>query len=79
MNECLTCDCYDEDMGCTMPSCDKWYACPVYGLSEEELEVMLKIIFSGDVPASEQERIKKNFFDTINSYLDITGIKKEGE
>ena len=77
MNECLTCGCYDEDYGCTMPSCDKWYACPVYSLPEEEL----RVIFSGDVPASEQERIKKNFSDTINSYLDITGIKikKEGE
>lgn len=39
MNECFNCDCYDEDYGCTMPSCDKWYACPVYGLSEEELDI----------------------------------------
>ena len=24
---CLTCGCYDQDMGCTMPSVDKLYAC----------------------------------------------------
>lgn len=75
MNECFTCGCYYEDYGCTMPSCDKWYACPIEKLPDEEL----KVIFSGEVPASEQERIKKNFSDTIDQYLDITGIKKERE
>lgn len=28
-NECNDCDCYDPDMGCTMPSFDKSYACPL--------------------------------------------------
>ena len=28
-NPCLGCDCYDPDMGCTMPGMDKWYACPL--------------------------------------------------
>lgn len=28
-NPCWSCDCYDEDMGCTMPSIDKAYACPL--------------------------------------------------
>ena len=27
-NECLDCDCYDGDYGCTMPSIDRSYACP---------------------------------------------------
>lgn len=27
-NECLDCDCYDGDFGCTMPSIDRSYACP---------------------------------------------------
>jgi hypothetical protein len=26
---CDCCDCYDEDFGCTMPSVDKSYACPL--------------------------------------------------
>lgn len=26
-NLCLDCGCYDEDMGCTMPSIDRSYAC----------------------------------------------------
>ena len=26
-NECWNCDCYDADMGCTMPSIDQSYAC----------------------------------------------------
>ena len=30
MNECTNCDCYDPDMGCTMPSIDRQYACPLY-------------------------------------------------
>lgn len=38
--ECLRCDCYDPDMGCTMPSVDKWYACPLEPepTAEEELK-----------------------------------------
>ena len=24
---CYKCDCYDEDLGCTMPSIDRIYAC----------------------------------------------------
>ena len=27
---CFTCDCYDADRGCMMPSIDLSYACPVY-------------------------------------------------
>lgn len=27
-NPCLSCGCYDPDMGCTMPSVDRCYACP---------------------------------------------------
>ena len=30
MNPCLDCDCYDPDLGgCTMPSIDRSYACPL--------------------------------------------------
>lgn len=28
-NPCLWCDCYDPDIGCTMPDIDRWYACPL--------------------------------------------------
>lgn len=27
--KCLNCDFYDSDRGCTCPSMDKWYACPL--------------------------------------------------
>lgn len=27
--DCCFCDCYDPDMGCTMPSIDRSYACPL--------------------------------------------------
>lgn len=44
-DQCLTCDCYDPDRGCTMPSADKWYACPLEPeptaedfMTEEELK-----------------------------------------
>lgn len=29
-NPCLDCDCYDPDMGCTMPSLDLDYACSLH-------------------------------------------------
>jgi len=28
-NPCVGCGCYDEDMGCTCPSVDIWYVCPL--------------------------------------------------
>ena len=34
--ECWNCDCYDEDMGCTMPSIDKSYACPKNQTPDEQ-------------------------------------------
>lgn len=34
-NPCFNCDCYDPDMGCTMPSVDRSYAC---SLEEEKKE-----------------------------------------
>ena len=33
INPCFGCGCYDPDTGCTMPSVDKSYACP---LAQEE-------------------------------------------
>jgi hypothetical protein len=40
-NPCLYCDCYDPDMGCTMSSLDRWYACPLEA-NEEELKEIFK-------------------------------------
>ena len=34
-NSCLDCDAYDSDMGCTMSSLHKWYACPIESETEE--------------------------------------------
>jgi len=28
-NPCLNCGFYDCDFGCTCPSIDRWYACPI--------------------------------------------------
>lgn len=39
-NPCLGCGCNDPDMGCTMPSYDKWYACPIYDNSKELAEIL---------------------------------------
>ena len=39
VNPCFGCDCYDEDLGCSMPSLDRQYAC---SLEEDSfLEVFL--------------------------------------
>ena len=35
MKECLRCTCYDADFGCTMPSIDRSYACPLETGSNE--------------------------------------------
>lgn len=43
MNECLGCGCYDEDVGCTMLSIDKCYACSLYA-DEDELKDMFEIV-----------------------------------
>lgn len=40
-NPCLDCDCYDPDFGCTMPSLDRYYACPLYAdVYSDDLEVV---------------------------------------
>ena len=39
-NYCLGCDCNDPGMGCTMPSIDKWYACPIEAENVTELDFM---------------------------------------
>ncbi len=37
---CLSCDCHDPDMGCTMPSIDKSYACPLASCDDEQTEAL---------------------------------------
>ena len=51
MDECLKCGCYDEDVGCTMASIDKCYACPLYECEDELKEIFepVKITKKGDV------------------------------
>lgn len=36
IDECANCDCNDPDVGCTMPSIDRSYACPLNTDSEED-------------------------------------------
>ncbi len=39
MDECIFCGCYDPDLGCTCPSVDKFYACPLEPeLTEEDFK-----------------------------------------
>ena len=38
MKKCRICGFYDEDYGCTCPSQDRWYACPI----EREKPVNIK-------------------------------------
>ena len=38
-NPCFGCGCYDADYGCSMPSVDKWYACPLEADEEEMLQI----------------------------------------
>ncbi len=43
-NECLRCDAYDSDYGCTMCSLDKWYACPIESEKTENKKELLEYI-----------------------------------
>lgn len=39
IKSCYECGVWDSDREyCTMPSSDRWYACPIHSLPEEELE-----------------------------------------
>lgn len=40
MSECRTCDYNDSDYGCTCPSYDKWYACPIEAEKPENVKAM---------------------------------------
>lgn len=35
MSECYNCGFFDSDYGCTCPSLDMWYACPIESKKEE--------------------------------------------
>lgn len=39
VNPCLDCGFYDSDMGCSCPSTDMWYACPLESPTPEDFEV----------------------------------------
>lgn len=43
-NPCINCGCYDEDMGCTMPSVDKIYACPLETKKTKTSEFFMPMI-----------------------------------
>lgn len=44
MNRCMTCGCWDSDYeACTMPSTDKWYACPIESEKPENQEELRKM------------------------------------
>lgn len=60
-NPCLGCDCYDPDMGCSMPSIDLWYACSIYDNSRdiaERLYEMCNDMDCHDYDETREENIK---------------------
>ena len=40
MIKCIKCGFYDLDSGCTCPSIDKWYACPVENEKPENIQLL---------------------------------------
>ena len=55
VNPCYGCDCYDEDMGCTMSSLDKGYACPLNDEQEVEMTEFFMAMEPPNVPAQEHK------------------------
>lgn len=68
-NPCLGCDCYDSDMGCTMSSLDKMYACCI------SLLVCVDCKHSGWMPDSSAEPYNACEFCENGSYYE----KKEND
>ena len=45
-NPCLSCGCWDSEReGCTMPSTDMWYACPIESAKPENREALSELVF----------------------------------
>lgn len=40
MTECYNCGFYDSDFGCTCPSIDAWYACPIESEKPENIQAL---------------------------------------
>ena len=40
MDKCLKCGFNDSDFGCTCPSYDKWYACPIESEKPENKQAL---------------------------------------
>lgn len=73
-NPCLGCGCNDPDMGCTMPSYDKWYACSAYDNSRELAEILYQMC--EDMDFGDYEDTKE---ESINSLAnDISKAKEFG-
>lgn len=61
-NPCFCCGCYDPDMGCSMPSTDKWYACKEYDNSRELAVILYAMCHDmdfHDYDDTEKESIRK--------------------
>jgi len=67
VNPCYGCDCWDEDMGCTMSPSDREYACDLY--NEEFVEDMKRMddkqnVFNKHACATFTTKMK--IFDDVN-------------
>ena len=44
-NECYNCGCWDSEReGCTMPSVDMWYACPIESKKPENQKALKEYV-----------------------------------
>lgn len=49
-NPCLGHGCYDPDLGCTIPSIDRWYACPLIPEPGPEDFEGLEVVHNAEKP-----------------------------
>lgn len=55
-NPCLSCGCWDSEReGCTMPSTEMWYACPIESAKPENQEALRKLTEEYGEEAEEPE------------------------
>lgn len=73
-NPCLRCTCYDPDMGCTMPSYDKWYACPIYDNTKDLAEILYGI--NKDMDFRDYSDTEKNSIENLAN--DISKARELG-
>ena len=77
-NECYSCSCWDSDReGCTMPSVDRVYACPLYSDENDCIDEIFLMQFSVSIRPDKEKLLcdytfNKGFIENENVVSDLS-------